>query len=61
MDSLEGKGSWTAIEELQPVIPFHREHIEDILNRCKESPSSILSSEFNFCNTLFSCISFHGS
>ena len=48
VDSLEGKGNWASIEELQTVIPFHREHFEDILNRCKESPSSILSSELTF-------------
>ena len=48
VDSLEGKGNWASIEELQTVMPFHREHFEDILNRCKESPSSILSSELTF-------------
>ena len=46
VDSLEGKGNRASIEELQ--IPFHREHFEDILNRCKESLSSILSSELTF-------------
>ena len=60
VDSLEGKGNWASIEELQTVIPFHREHFEDILNRCKESSSSIII-RINFCNTLFSCISFHRS
>ena len=34
MDSLESKGNWVSIEELQTVIPFHREHFEDILIRC---------------------------
>ena len=48
VDSLESKGNWASIEELQTVVPFHREHFEDILNRCKESPSSILSSELTF-------------
>ena len=48
VDSLEGKGNWASTEELQTVIPFHREHFEDILNRCNESPSRILSSELTF-------------
>ena len=48
VDSLEDKGNWASIEELQTVIPFHKEHFEDILNRCKESSSSILSSELTF-------------
>ena len=43
--NVEGTGNWASIEELQTVILFHREHFENILNRCKESPSSILSSE----------------
>ena len=30
------------------LIPFHKVYIEDILSRCKESPSSILSSELTF-------------
>ena len=47
-DYLEGKGNWAAIEELQTVIPFHKEHFEAILNRCKESPSCILLSELTF-------------
>ena len=33
VDSLEGKGNWASIEELQTVVP---EHFEDILNRCKD-------------------------
>ena len=48
MDTLEGKGNWASNEELQTVIPFHREHFEYILNRCKVSPSSTLSSELTF-------------
>ena len=48
VDSLEGKGNWASIKELQTVILFYREHFEDILNRCKESPSGILSSELTF-------------
>ena len=32
VDSLKGKGNWASIEELQPVIQFHREHFEDIQN-----------------------------
>ena len=48
VDSMEGKGNWASIEELQTVIPFNRGHFEDILHRCKESPSSILSSELTF-------------
>ena len=48
VDFLEGTGNWASIKELQTVILFHKEHFEDLLNRCKESPSSILSSEFTF-------------
>ena len=48
IDSLEGKGNRVSIEELQTITPFHKGHFEDILNRCKESPSSILLSESTF-------------
>ena len=48
VDSLEGKGNRASTEERQTVKPFHKEYFEDLLNRCKKSPSSILSSELTF-------------
>ena len=48
MDSLEDKGNWASIEELQSVVPFHKDYSENILNKYKESPSSVLSSELTF-------------
>ena len=48
MDSLEDKGNWASMEELQSVVPFHKGCFENILNKCEESPSSVLSSELTF-------------
>ena len=48
VDSLEDKGNWASMEELQSVVPFHKDCFENILNKCKESPSSVLSSELTF-------------
>ena len=48
VDSLEDKGNWASIEELQSVVPLHKDCFENILSKCKESPSSVLSSELTF-------------
>ena len=48
IDSLEDKRNWASIEEIQSVVPFHKDRFENILNKCKESPSSVLSSELTF-------------
>ena len=48
VDSLEDKGNWESMEEIQSVVPFHKDRFENILNKCNESPSSLLSSELTF-------------
>ena len=48
VDSLEDKGNWASIEELQSVVPFHKDCFENILSKYKDSPSSVLSSDLTF-------------
>ena len=48
IDTLENKGHWATMQELQQVIPFHLSHYNEILTLCKTSPRSVLPTDLTF-------------
>ena len=48
IETLEKKGHWATMKELQKVIPFHVEKFNDILSRCKQSPKDVTPTELTF-------------
>ena len=48
IDSLERKGHWATMENLQSVIPFHLEHYKSTLNTCHKFPSTVTSTDLTF-------------
>ena len=48
IDTLENKGHWATMQELQQVIPFHLRHYNEILTLCKTSPRSVLPTNLTF-------------
>ena len=49
IETLEAKGHWATIKELQKVIPFHLEKYKDVLGRCKLHPKSVSVDQLAFC------------
>ena len=49
IETLETKGHWATIKELQKVIPFHLEKYKDVLGCCKLHPKSVSVYKFSFC------------
>ena len=47
--TLEAKGHWATIKELQKVILFHLEKYKDVLGRCKVLPKSVSVDQLAFC------------
>ena len=48
IDTLENKGHWATMQELQQVIPFHLSHYNEILTLCKTSRRSVLPTDLTF-------------
>ena len=48
IDSLEKRGHWATIEDLQAVIPFHLDHYKKTLDCCRKYPSSVPSKDLTF-------------
>ena len=48
IESLEKRGHWATLENLQDVIPFHLEHYKATLESCQENPRSMSSKELTF-------------
>ena len=48
IETLESKGRWATLKELQQVIPFHLNHCKLILEKCKVSGLSATPSELTF-------------
>ena len=49
IETLEAKGHWAMIKELQKVIPFHLEKYKDMLGHCKLRPKSVSVDQLAFC------------
>ena len=47
-ESLEKRGHWATLENLQDVIPFHLEHYKTTLKSCQENPMSVTSKDLTF-------------
>lgn len=58
IDSLEEKGSWASMKELQTVIPFHSEHYKSILTKCKTAPDTISPSDLTFATRFIATVLF---
>ena len=48
VETLESKGRWATLKELQQVIPFHLSHYKLILEKCKVNLLSATPSELIF-------------
>ena len=48
IETLESKGRWATLKELQQVIPVHLNHYKRILENCKENGLSATPSELTF-------------
>ena len=48
IETLESKGRWATLKELQQVIPFHLNHYKLILEKCKVNGLSATPSELTF-------------
>ena len=48
IETLESKGRWARLKELQPVIPFYLNHCKLILEKCKVNGLSATPSELTF-------------
>ena len=48
IETLESKGRWATLKELQQVIPFHLNHYKLILEKCKVNGLSATLSELTF-------------
>ena len=48
IESLEKRGHWTTLENLQDVIPFHLEHYKTTLESCQENSRSVTSKDLTF-------------
>ena len=48
IDSLEKRGHWARIEDLQAIIPFHLDHYKKTLDCCRKYPSSVPSKDLTF-------------
>ena len=49
IETLEAKGHWATIKELQKVIPFHLEKYKDMLGRFKLHHKSVSVNQLAFC------------
>ena len=49
IETLEAKGHWATIKELQKVIHFHLEKYKDVLGHCKLHPKSVSVDQLAFC------------
>ena len=58
IETLEKKGHWATIKELQQVIPFHVGKFNDILSRCKQSPKVVSPTELTFATRCIAAILF---
>ena len=48
IETLESKGRWTTLKELQQVIPFHLNHYKLILEKCKMNGLSATPFDLTF-------------
>ena len=48
IETLESKGRWATLKELQQVIPFHLNHYKLILEKCKVNGLSATPSDLTF-------------
>ena len=53
IESLEKRGHWATLENLQDVIPFHLEHYKTVLESCQENPTSVTSKDLTFAPIFF--------
>ena len=53
IESLEKRGHWATLENLQDVIPFHLEHYKTALESCQENPRSVTSKDLTFAPIFF--------
>ena len=58
IDSLEQRGSWASVKELQTVIPFHSEHYRNILEKCKTAPATISPADLTFAARFIATVLF---
>ena len=58
IDSLEERGSWASVKELQTVIPFHSEHYRNILEKCKTAPATISPADLTFATRFIATVLF---
>ena len=58
IETLEKKGHWATMKELQQVIPFHVEKFNDILGRCKQSPKDVSPTELTFATRFIAAFLF---
>ena len=52
IETLEAKGHWATIKELQKVIPFHFEKYKDVLDNCTLCPKSVSVNQLAFYQDL---------
>lgn len=48
IETLESKGRWATLKEMQEVIPFHLNRYKAILDKCKMNGLSVTSTELTF-------------
>ena len=61
IETLEAKGHWETIKELQKVIPFHLEKYKDVLGRCERRPRSVSVDQLAFCTRFIAVFCSSGS
>ena len=48
IESLEKRGHWATLQNLQDVVPFHLEHYKTTLESCQENHRSVTSKDLTF-------------
>ena len=48
VDTLESKGSWATLKELQSVLPYHLPRYKVIVENCKTCASLVSPSDLTF-------------
>ena len=58
IETLEKKGHWPTMKELQQVIPFHVEKFNELRSRCKQSPKDVSPTELTFATRFIAAFLF---
>ena len=60
-DSLEKRGHWATIEDLQAVLPFHLDHYKETMDCCRKYPSSVPSKDLTFATRFVAVLRIKGT